>query len=372
MTVLVLALALCPGPGGGGALSGQEAVLRGAESFRADPGGSLLAELGEGTVLSVLSEGDGWTEVQLRGFVWAPSVQSRQTSTIHGLVVSQAGGENLRDAPQGRIAGRLLSGMVLQELARLPDWVEVQRIGWVRSAALEPLAAAQSAGVPVAPAQAPAVAEAPEPPAPQAGAAGGAEPTPLGGAPTAEGTPPSTGQGATPGWIRTGGGGVPILTAPDGDTVGRSGPGSDLRVLAQEGNWARVQLEGWVWLPGVERDADPGSDAASVLEGVRASDLSREYERFRGRLVRLELQYISLERAEQVRPDFYEGEPFLLTRSLDPDRIFVYVAVPPEHLQSVGALTPLETIRVLARVRSGAAAFTGSPVLDLLEFTRVR
>ncbi|MSR22729.1 MAG: hypothetical protein EXR92_04175 [Gemmatimonadetes bacterium] len=101
-------------------------------------------------------------------------------------------------------------------------------------------------------------------------------------------------------------------------------------------------------------------------------DLTSDFERLRGRLVEVELQFISLERAEQVRTDFYEGEPFLLARSLDEERSFVYVAVPPERLDGMGILTPLERIRVLGRVRSASAAFTGSPILDLVELERLR
>jgi len=380
-------------------LTGQEVVVRVQENFRAEPGGSLLAELAPGTRLTVLQEQDGWTQAALTGHVWVPSVQQRQTSTIHGLVVSAPGGENLRDEPAGRIAGRLLSGMVLEELGRATDWVHVRRVGWIWGGSVEaagPAVAGTAAATvpPVGPPSGPPAAPPPEAgAAPPAAATPPPAATPPAGAPSATAPPaaappvdappaaplpppasagPPAGALAADGWLRTGGRGVPILTAPDGDTLGRSGPGSDLRVVSREGNWARVQLEGWIWVPGLDLDADPSIDAATVLTDVRVADLSRDYERYRGRLVEIELQYISLERAEQVRPDFFEGEPFLLTRSMDGDRSFVYVAVPPESMASVGALAPLDRIRVVARVRSGAAAFTGSPILDLMELTRVR
>jgi hypothetical protein len=125
-------------------------------------------------------------------------------------------------------------------------------------------------------------------------------------------------------------------------------------------------------VPSLEAWIEPVGGEPAILTEVRAADLSREYDRFRGRIVEIRLQYISLERAEQVRTDFREGEPFLLTRSLVEDRSFVYVAVSSEHSEAVGSLTPLESIRVLARVRAGAAAFTGSPILDLIEFERLR
>ncbi len=85
-----------------------------------------------------------------------------------------------------------------------------------------------------------------------------------------------------------------------------------------------------------------------------------------------ELQYISLEEAEAVRTDFFEGEPFLLCRYGGPDGPFVYVAVPPERLQEVEGLVPLERIQVFGRVRTGASALTGTPIIDLLGLERRR
>jgi hypothetical protein len=48
-------------------------------------------------------------------------------------------------------------------------------------------------------------------------------------------------------------------------------------------------------------------------------------------------------------------------------RIFIYVAVPPERLAQVSGLLPLEQIRVVGRVRTGASPLTGGPVLELIE-----
>jgi hypothetical protein len=92
---------------------------------------------------------------------------------------------------------------------------------------------------------------------------------------------------------------------------------------------------------------------------------------WRGRVVTWTLQFISLERAEAVRTDFYEGEPFLLARTLD-DAVapFVYVALPPDRVAEGEGLTPLERITVVGRVRVGASALTGSPIVDLMELRR--
>jgi hypothetical protein len=82
------------------------------------------------------------------------------------------------------------------------------------------------------------------------------------------------------------------------------------------------------------------------------------------------LQYVSLERAEKIRTDFYEGEPFLLTRPPGLAGIFVYVAIPPERVSDFQGLIPLQRIHVVGRVRTGSAVLTGNPILDLLELTR--
>jgi hypothetical protein len=91
-----------------------------------------------------------------------------------------------------------------------------------------------------------------------------------------------------------------------------------------------------------------------------------------GRVVSWALQFISLERAEEIRTDFRQGEPFLLSRFGGPEGPFVYVAVPPERIAEVQGLVPLERITVTARVRTGASSFTGAPIVDLLSLERAR
>jgi len=159
--------------------------------------------------------------------------------------------------------------------------------------------------------------------------------------------------------------GLVVLTAPDGDTLVRIPSGASVEVLAREGNWARVRLEGWAWLPlGVDGEVVD----APVLVDVSPRQVADEPATYRGRLVEWDLQFVSLERAEKVRTDFYEGEPFLLTRTTGADApVFVYVALPPERISEMEDLTALEGIRVLGRIRVGATSLTGSPLVDLLE-----
>jgi hypothetical protein len=315
----------------------QTAVVQTEENFRVEPNGAILGQLSPGTRLAIEGEQGGWLQVTLEGFVWTRSMHIRSEGGFD-LVITEADGENVRDEPQGRLAGRLVSGTRLVELERVPGWVRVRRTGWIWRASV-------------------AVEEAV---APQAD-----DPQP------ADDAAPAGAPAAADEWLVARQGGLPLLTSPDGDTVGRAAGGADLQVLSREGGWARVRLDGWVWVPGDE-EPDAAEAEGEILSGLSPAEIASEPERYRGRRVELELQFLSLERAEAIRRDFYEGEPFLLTRSAEGERRFVYVAVAPERLPEVEGLAALDRIRVVGRVRVGAAAFTENPVLELIRLERLR
>ena len=332
-TLLVFAALVMAAPAG---VFGQSrASVRAEENFRRAPNDVVLARLNPGTPLSVVGREDNWLEVDVEGWVWLASLQASNAG--YDLVVSAAGGENLRDAPQGAVIGRLEDGALLEELGREPGWAHVRRRGWIWSASVN--TAAASAPSPTAPSPSP---------------------------PAARPTAPSQPTARRPeGFANVGGGGAPILTAPDGDTLAVASGRGDLQVISREGNWARVRLEGWVWMPAAGQGSVDAAPAALVPE-----DLTADPEGHVGRVVSWGLQFISLEAAEEIRTDFRRGEPFLLTRFGGPDGPFVYVAVPPELQSEVEGLVPLERITVTARVRTGASALTGTPIVDLLSVER--
>jgi hypothetical protein len=125
-------------------------------------------------------------------------------------------------------------------------------------------------------------------------------------------------------------------------------------------------------MPSGARGARGGAAAGAAPATLTPQELTTDPEAHAGRVVSWALQFISLERAEAIRTDFRQGEPFLLTRYGGRDGPFVYVAVPPERVTEVQGLVPLERITVTARVRTGASALTGSPIVDLLSFERAR
>lgn len=149
-------------------------------------------------------------------------------------------------------------------------------------------------------------------------------------------------------------------------------PASEVEVVRREGNWARVRVEGWMWLPaGQQAEGGVAADAA-VSAALEPAELRLAPEAHAGRVVQWDLQFISLERAEAIRTDFFEGEPFLLTRFGGSDGPFVYVAVPADRLTEVDGLLPLERISVTGRIRTGASALTGAPIIDLIGLERSR
>jgi hypothetical protein len=117
-----------------------------------------------------------------------------------------------------------------------------------------------------------------------------------------------------------------------------------------------------MWLP----PGDPAADLAPV--DATPAQLASDPDRFRGRVVSWDLQLLSVERAERIRTEFFEGEPFLLTRH--PTGGYVYVALPPDRVEAATRLLPLERIHVVGRVRVPASQLTGSPILDLMELRR--
>ena len=314
-------------------LEAQSGVVRVEENLRAEPNGVVIAVLSPGTEIGVVQSQGNWLEVEVEGWVWTPSMIAWDRGA-YNLRVSAEGGENLRSEPNGAVLATLEEGALLEEVERVPGWSQVRRQAWVWSPSVELRGESTAAR------------QAEQPP----------QSTPSAVA------PPSAVS------IFQASGEAPVLSAPSGDTLGVLRPGVEMAVTGRQGSWARVRMEGWVWLPdGTSTTTVPAPGGSSAeLETVLANPTAYE-----GRIVTWTLQFVSLEAAEAIRTDFYEGEPFLLTRPTDGRNTrFVYVAVPPESLGQASGLTPLEEITVVGRIRTGSSSLTGSPVLDLVELRR--
>ncbi|HKJ93250.1 MAG TPA: hypothetical protein VJ957_08780, partial [Longimicrobiales bacterium] len=235
-------------------------------------------------------------------------------------------------ARRGRCrAARLRQGMLLDRIGEQGPWVHVRRQGWMWKASVR-VAGTDTAGP----------------------------------APTTTPSRPPAGRGSP--LNRVGQSGAALLANPDGDTLALFRPGADVSIISREGNWVRVRASGWVWAPALGAIS---ADTGAVLRDISPDVLAQNPDSFRGRLVEWTVQFISLEHAERIRTDFYEGEPFILARGPGSQAGFVYIAVPPDLLSRVHALQPLERIRVLARVRVGRSSLMNAPVLDLVRLVSV-
>jgi hypothetical protein len=297
------------------------------ENFRREPQGQVLGRVNPGTPLRRVGVQGSWTQASLEGWIWTASLQTTEREGMD-LVVVEEGGENLRDNPSGTILARLDRGTLLEELERVTGWTRVRRTGWIWSASVAAVTPASSSG-PAA--SRPAAGESPR---------------------------------AAPSEFLRAREGSAILSAPDGDTLATAASG-DLEVLAREGSWVRVRMEGWVWSPRASEGRQDSEETAS--SPLTPDDLAAgDGPVHEGSRVTWTVQFISLERAEAVRTDFYEGEPFILGRVGGAEGPFVYVAVPPDRLVAVQGLSPPETISVTGRIRTAGSALTGTPILDLL------
>ena len=337
--MLAVLLVLAPLP-----LDGQSVRLTvPEENFRKEPAataGNRLATVLEGAVLARAGERGRWSQVTLEGWIWKPSISSDNRDGFD-LVVSKPGGENLReqaDAGSRRLA-ILERGMLLDSLETRGNWVRVRRTAWIWSESVTETSAGTVASSPAV------SAETTRPP----------------GSEGADAAPSAPAGAVLPDRLLIDEGPVLLLVSPEGDTVAVLSPGADLAVLDRRGDWARVRLEGWIWEP-----STLPADSAAASDSLSASDLRANPTQYIGRRVRWSVQFVSLERAEAVRTDFYEGEPFILARPEDRSQGFVYLAVPPELLPRVEELRPLQQIEILGRVRTGRSALMGVPILDLL------
>ena len=309
--------------------------------FYQEAGGKRLARLARGAVVSGGDQQGDWQGVTLEGWIFTTSVGPTARAG-YDLAVTRAPEENLRSAPAGALVGKLPQGFLLNRVAEATTdrWVHVTRSGWVEQSDVEALPQVASARTDTG--------------------SGGPTPGPRPGA-----NPPDTGLTASnpvdPSRLESARRTV-LYRAPEGPPAGTLAPAAPLRVLGRSGEWTRVQLEGWV------KTADLHSAPPGVLVGVSAAELRADPPRYVGQLVRWTLEFISLQRADELRPEIPTGATYMLARGPLPERGFVYVIVPEAKRVPLEALTPLAVIEVTARVRAGRSRFLGNPVVDLTSF----
>src|SRR2546426_5835381 len=225
-------------------------VATDGEWFYQEVTGKRLARLARGAIVAGGDTKGEWIGVTLEGWIFGTSVGVTPRAGFD-LAVTRAPEENLRAAPGGTIIAKLAEGFLLTKLGENGAWVHVERRGWVRRVALEPVVVANSRT---------AESDTSRAGSPPARRSGGAD-TPR----------PAPGPNRAPPAPRP-----PPYPAPDGPPAGARAPAPPPQVLSKSGEGARVQFEGGGKTSDLEA-APPGG-----LVGGSAAELRAEPQRFAG------------------------------------------------------------------------------------------
>jgi len=224
-------------------------------------------------------------------------------------VVSRRPSETLRAAPDGATVARLQTGVGLVKVEAKGTWTRVRRTAWIDGKAL-----------PAAPA-------------------------------TPEGYGPDRAE-----LVRR----TPLAVVPDGASIGAVDSGGFARVVARSGGWSRVQVEAWV-PDSVLRPAEAG-----VLVGVSQAEVRANPSQYVGRVVEWRLQFVAIQKADELRPEIPAGQSFLLMRGPLPEPGFVYVMVPQNQLPRFEALPALKDLTMRGLIRAATSRYLPTPVLELV------
>jgi hypothetical protein len=155
-----------------------------------------------------------------------------------------------------------------------------------------------------------------------------------------------------------------LHSAPQAGEIGQLSSGAPLTVLSREREWVRVRVEGWV------RDSELIPADSSLRLSPSAADIRADPDGMKGRVVRWEVEFIALQRADPLRRDMVADEWYILARGPLGENAICYLVVPANLRALAEGLGPLTRIVVTARVRVGRSQPSGVPLLDLESLVR--
>jgi hypothetical protein len=330
---LTLALALAPAR----PVAAQTPVATTADA-RSTPGGAVVGSLRAGAKVTVGERKGADVLVSVEGWVDASLLGAKRDT--FPASISGKSPVRVRTTPslQGAILAELNPGTGVKTLAKQGTWTRVRRGVWLPSSAL-PKSVAAAREQKKAGAKATSQTAAPAVPAQEV-----AQPAPAGSMSANRATK--------------------VLASPGGRAVGDLAAGSVVEPLARDRGWMRVRVEGWV----NERDLAPADSAFGA--NLTAADLRADPEGTKGKVIRWEVQTLSLQTADPLRRDMARDEPYLLAKGPAGESALLYLAIPPSLLTEVKAIQPLTMVIITARVRTGRSEPAGTPILDLKTITR--
>ncbi len=292
--------------------AGQSAATLGSEArFTKAPGRTVLGTLLAGADVSPGKRSGAYTEVTFDGWLPSASLGSFARDGFDA-VVRHSGGEQLRRTPEGTPVARLVNGAGVLKKETRGSWTRVQRSAWVEQKAL---VSAPAAAAPTAP--------------------------------------------ALPGGVSIGRR-TELRVEAGGTEIGTVDSGVPARVVAQTEGWSRVQLE--VWVP----DSTLQAADSGILRGVSQAEVRANPARYIGRTLEWRLQFVAVQKADELRPEIPMGQPYLLTRGPLPEPGFVYVVVPSSQVARFEALPALKEIVVRGRLQAASSKYLPTPILNLV------
>lgn len=311
-------------------------------AFRKSANGVILGTLARGTEVTPRRTDGSWVEIRLEGWMFGRSLSRTSRDGFDVNVVPRR--ENIRAEPNGRVLGQASTGALFNRVEERGGWTHLRRDVWISRSSLQPLSAPVTAQRP--PSRDTTRRSAAAPDTTRRPAAG------VGAGISAPAAPGDNIEAAT---------GTRLLTTPDGESIGTLQQGTPVRVLSRSGEWVRVQVEAWV----KEADTRPASDSGA-LAGVTAAEVRAAPARYIGKVVDWRLQFLAVQKADELRPEIPQGRFYLLTRGPLPESGFVYVIIPQDQADHFRALAPLEEILVRGTIKAATTRYLPNPVLELI------
>jgi hypothetical protein len=309
---LIAALALQTGP-----VAAQERARTSAESpLTKTPGDQPLGTLAKGIEVTLGARDGDWVTITLDGWIFSSSVAATNRDGFD-LITTRRPSENLRTVAKGPLLARLQNGVLLKKLETKGGWTHVQRLAWI-----------------------------------QVRAFGGGSDS-LGTAAQADTSMLSGHRVEIPRGAR-------MLQSADGQLVATIAPGARAKVLSRSGEWLHMQIDGWV------RDTTVKLNDSNVLTGVSLTELRADPSRYVGQTVEWRVQFLAVQKADELRPEMPSGATYLLTRGPLPEPGFIYVIVPPDKAGQFSTLPALQELLLRVIVRAPSTKYLNNPVVELV------
>ena len=319
---------------------------------RSAPGGTVIGTVSAGAKVTSRDVKGGESRIVIEGWVDASRVGGKRDS-----FPASVGGKiplHVRAMPslKGTILAELRPGVGLTTIGKQGTWTHIRRGLWITSSVLP------ATGVPAqkSPATVPKSAVAKQVPAPPKVA----EKSPAKVPAVVTETPVITGPTGSMSAPR----GAKLFVAPGGKQTGDLVAGAIVEPLARDRGWVKVRMEGWV----NEKELNPADSAFG--SALTAADLRTDPEGTKGKIVRWEVQILSLQTADPLRRELAKDEPYFLARGPGSENAILYLAVPPSLLAEAKTIPPLTSLIITARVRTGRSEPAGTPILDLKSIVR--